>query len=45
MSCEKCIYWSQSEEECSIIDMWEYDQDEFNRFCPDMSAEVTNGDI
>lgn len=44
MSCENCIYWSQCEEECTIIDMLEYDEDEFNRLCPDTSAEVTNGD-
>lgn len=44
MSCENCIYWSQCEEECTIIDMLEYDEDEFNRLCPDMSADVTNGD-
>lgn len=44
MTCENCIYWSQCEEECTIIDMLEYDEDEFNRLCPDTSAEVTNGD-
>lgn len=44
MICENCIYWSQCEEECTIIDMLEYDEDQFYRFCPDTIAEVTNGD-
>lgn len=44
MICENCIYWSQCEEECTIIDMLEYDEDQFYRVCPDTSAKVTNGD-
>lgn len=44
MICENCIYWSQCEEECTVIDMLEYDEDEFYRVCPDTIAEVTNGD-
>lgn len=44
MICENCIFWSQCEEECTIIDMLEYDEDQFYRVCPDTSAKVTNGD-
>lgn len=37
--CCNCVYWSKTDEDCTISEVWEYDKDEFCKLCPQYQEE------